>query len=633
MVRARELAVLDWALLATVPLSLVPGVARVTAIPALWVVPGWFLARKTLGARGFGSVVLAMALGVASSTAICLPATALSSRPTTPGLLASVAVFALACTRLRAPIALPRVPPPPRAFFVLLGAFGLLRLACAIRQAEPDLSTPDGAYFVGMVRALATSFPPVCFEQAPLRLLQPWGYWSLYAATHVVSGWSIAQTLGIASALLAVVFALSVYFLAYVLTEDRLSAALTLPFALGGGGAGWIVRSLGSGRLALDPLGWGGASSPAENVWDGFYDLPALVVLTLVLTLATLALRTRSASLAVMAFAVGAILPFHHPAYFVVLGLSLGAALAFEIGRRRASWLALAGVALAALPFLVVYGRLYAPSVPAQAPFFTDLISPAYWLGRSYERLLALLGWGGLWLVPATYAAAKVRLLPDETSLATRSFLVALFGVCVALAVFTVNAARNTHWTLDPLAIALVVLTSSACASMIRARRSAGIGVTSALVALGMVSGHWERRLPAHLAALVRPTSTASADQRALAEWLRAGTDPSAVFVTPANDVPAIDAVEGLAERRVFYGSTFHLLLTTPAEALRAREETNGEMLRDPRAPALAREGVDYVVQSPARDTGGAEAWRAFEAPLFESGSFAVYRAGQAPGR
>ena len=617
--RPRRLDGFDAALLASLPLALLPGARAVAAWPALWLVPGWFFARWLLGIEGFALVVLAPSISIAVTSSIALPATVLLGRPTSLGILVSIAACSIACIWLRPrPLRLPPLPPPPRAYLFVLGAFVGLRLAAAARAVEPDLSTPDGAYFIGMVRGLVASFPPVCFELAPHRLAQPWSYWFLYAATQVLSGVETFRTLGIASTVLAAVFAFALYFLAYAVTRDRLAASLTLPLALGGGGVGWIVRSLGERRIALDALGWGGIPSPAENLWDGFYDLPALVLVAVTLSFATLALHERRASLGAIAIAGAALLPFHHPTYFVVLALAGFAALLFETGRGTVRWPWLVALAVAPLPFYVLYARVYAPTIPSRVPFFTDTISLPYWLDRSAERLLSLLGWGGAWIALALSHVAR----PGTRAGSARSFVVALLGVSLALAVFTDNAAHNTHWTRDPLTIAVVVLSASAVAYVARARPRLGLALVAFLVVLGVISGHWERRLPERLAEIARPP-VAPSPERDLAAWLRTNTPDDATVAVPANDTEAIDAVEGLAERRLLFGSEFHLVLTTPPAVLRAALDANTAILQGARVAVARDESVDFVVL-PLRDV---DAWRRTSPPVYTNERFAVVRA------
>ncbi len=180
---------------------------------------------------------------------------------------------------------------------------------------------------------------------------------------------------------------------------------------------------------------------------------------------------------------------------------------------------------------------------------------------------------------------------------AARSFFVGLLGVSLALAVLTDNAAHNGHWTLDPLGVALVVFTASTCAWAVRVRRGWGVALVAAVGVLGVFAGHWERRLPEHLAEMVHPpvhATPGATRARPVAERPHeryGGSSSRAVS-------PRSAQVEGSAERRVYDGFAFHLTLTMPETDLRARERANAEMLADPRSPRFAREPIACVVHA-----------------------------------
>src|SRR5258708_1643713 len=168
---------LDWGLLSSGAALYAPGLRSVWTRIWLWIIPGYFFVRRALGIgpREPAFASLAMGFSILFGSLICLPAILLFGRPTTTGIVLSVATFALVCSlsNVRLRVAPPAVAAPSAAARCAIGLFVVWRIAHGVLFFRPDATSEDGPYFHGMVLGLSHSFPPVNFEASSLVLKQP----------------------------------------------------------------------------------------------------------------------------------------------------------------------------------------------------------------------------------------------------------------------------------------------------------------------------------------------------------------------------------------------------------------------------------------------------------------------------
>jgi hypothetical protein len=604
---ARENARLAWGLLASFALLALPGARAVWTWPALFALPGAFLAWRALGLRGWALLPAALVLSLALSPIACLPSLLALHRLEPAALAAGLAVLCACCMLLPARAPEPRAAlSPPPAYLAALGALFAWRVIVALGTREPWIAHPDGPFFVGMVRGLAAAFPPENFEAAGVPQMQPWGYWLLYAAAHVASGLPIATVLGLSSAVLFLAFATASYAVVLKMTGSRLAAVLTLPLLCASGHARGALLGFAAWRVDVGVL--------ADATWYAFYNGPPLLLMLGVLALLAAACEERSDRLLPWASLLLAVSPWFHPTYFIETALVALFACAHGMGRGQLGPRAL-GLVATPLPFLASFTLGYGDRLFTRFPFHSVTDEP-YAARELAANARFLIAHDGLWLVPALVGAAVVA--------RGRAWAIALLGVCVGLALFAVTVVPNYHWVFDPLGVACALL--SACALGWAAERRARVGraLSVVFVLCLLVRSGWERRIANDVAGM-RGERNASESQRALAAWIAAHTPESAVFLVPANDLGAAGAVLGLAERRLFFGFRNHLDRTLQPDRVRDLETANEEMLKDPSSPRLSASMVDYVVQDVEVDPAAYEAWRNARAPLFEAGPFALW--------
>lgn len=581
---------LETLVLASGLLLLVPGVRVVWAWPWLWLVPGWFFARRVLAVQsGMLLVMLSLASSIAFGTLVCLPLTIAFGGPRPWIIVGSVIAFALACTLVRRreePRALPTVPWPPLAAIGLAAAFVAFRVVVAVQEAARTPAGPDGWYLAGVVRELATSYPPSNPIAATTLLKQPWGYWMLYALSHVASGVSVPATLQIASTLLAIAFLAAVYVVVTVVSGDRRAGGFSMALALGAGELLWLEEIV---RPNTERLTWQtqGITSFAANLVDAFYDVP---VLLLAITVLYFLVSER----VLIAGVFAAIAPFFHPVHASVLFIALGLALGFEALRRR---LGLRYVWLFAVPvpFFLLYSVVYAHGLPTHSPFVPNLAG----VGAQLVRTLRLTGL----FVPFAIAGA---LRPRVRG---RSFFVALLVTTLALSIFT--SAVNYHWTTDLLSVATILLGGIGLADLAtRGRLGSVLAIAIAVTSIATAD------YPSHIAS---PIDRRADDERAAGRWLREHTSSRAIVAVDHDAMPAVATALGIGERRLFLGPIYQFVNTATRSEVDALVATNRAVLRDP-CEAHMR-AIDFVLLDQRKTS---EAWRTM-APAYENPNLVIY--------
>jgi hypothetical protein len=566
----------------------VPGVRAVWAWPWIWFVPGWFFTRRVLGVRsGVLLVTLSLVSSIAFGTLVCLPLTIVSGGPRAWIVGVSVAAFGIACSLVRSKRAstLPSVPWPPIPSLGLVVVFLVHRIAVAVHDAGQIPTTPDGWYLTGVVRELATRFPPSNPIAAETLLKQPWGYWMLYALTHVVSRLSISVTLHIASAILAIAFILALHVLVTSVAGKRAAGGFAIGLAVGASELLWLEELV---RPTTVRLSWEtqGITSFAANLTDAFYDVPVLILAVVVVYL----LSVRKPALATL---FAAITPFFHPVHASVLfgSVALGSSVALvqrQLTRSHA-WLLVAPV-----PFVVLFEQLYAHGMPAHLPF-VPRVAEVGTFGLETLRLAGL-------FIPLAIVGTLRRGLRECT------WLVALFVTTLLLCLFTFVA--NYHWSFDLLSVASIALGAIALSELAE-RGLVGRGFAGAIVLVAIIAADYPARL-------ATASDRRTADERAAGQWLREHTDPRAVVAVDHESMPAVATALGIGERRLLLGPTYQLVNTATLTEVDALARTNLAAVADP--CEATKNNVDYVLRE--RRSRRPSTWRE---PVYENATIAIY--------
>jgi len=606
----RLLAPWEIALLACGLLVLVPGACAVASWPFLWVAAGYFFARKVLGARGFLLVVHTLLFGVALGAMLAVASSVVAGAPKRGVLVVVTWAFALGCAayRTRAPKGrgadLPPVPWPPALVLFVVAAWLALQIPHAMAESARLPRTSDGWYLHGVVRELAASFPPRNPVAATTTLMQPWGYWMLYAATHVASGATIGTTLQVASIVLALAFLAVLHALVSTITGRAQAGGMAVVVALGASDLGWLDAAA-EARWARD-----GVLSFGGNLAYAFYDVPALLLAAGVVYFVVVGRSTRGVSPWACAATLLAVLPLMHVVYAFVLAVALAALLALDAAVRR-SVRGYGLLALAPVPFLVFYVGLYARGhVGVRAPFDLRLDG---WT----DRLAGYVKYTGM-LLPAAALGVVTRTLRARTPLVT------LLGAAALLAIFAVSFADNYHWAFDAHGVALAAL---AGLGLDAASRRGPIGRVAALALASAVlaSGGHAARLGDDLRALADGGPARPVGEEELVAWIRASTPREAIFAVDEGSARSIVPVLALGGRALYLGPPYLLSTTMPSADVERLADDNHRALSGPcMAPSAAAARVDYVVLERERHAALLGAWAA-TAPVLAGPEILVF--------
>jgi hypothetical protein len=595
------------------------------ALPALWLVPGYVWAHRVVGARGLWAFGLGVTLSLATGVLLQLPVMWTLGRLTPATVWIAPSVFCLLALAYRAPPLLGRLAvkhTSPRWFRVGLVALALARFAIAHGHAthgsasDPQLAQYthiDEAYLIGIASAVRAGLPVVNYEAADWPLLQPWGYWGLYGITGAATGWRMPLVFASCVSPLLLGLLSLLYVGVDGLSNRRHAAAWVLPLALGSSEVFWLWRWPTTHRVVRfvnqDVRSFG------ENLWDGHYNVPALLLALATLLLAARQLAApRSGGAYVRGWPLVTLLlmalPWFHPVYFFVLGLALFFLACVLLGRRdrRARHLMLS-LLLAPLPFALGFVWGVGRGHMVSALPFTLYDWSSNWASSFFHaRATWLVFYSGLYLVPGIAGLALSRG-------ALRGPVVALLAVCVGLSLFTINRAFNYHWTFDLATLGWLLGVAMVAGHMWSSMRRKWLGraMVLAFLSLSWVGAGWG---PTRLRQWARVDGAAKEPD--VATWIRHHTPMASTFLVEADNAEATALVIGHAERRVTFGHSFHLQQVHRYQDIEAARERNQHMRL---APSHARGHADYALFT--HDTLP-EAWRA-TTPLYEDPRFLVF--------
>jgi hypothetical protein len=448
----------------------------------------------------------------------------------------------------------------------------------------------------------------------------------LTAAAMVPLGMTPGGALALHSYVGSVLVAAGLFAFARRMTGDRTAASLTLVLFFLGGGLGWLVTAgaMEQSRDVLGPIATMAWDRTVKrefnlqfvNMFFGFvasqraflYGLPlAFAILSTLLV----AVRRADVRLFIVAGAIAGLLPLAHLG--TLLALAIVTPVLFLMFPSRA-WLAFFAVWMAvAVPQLLTQLGGSAGALSALRLQLGWVSSPDAWPWFWIKNLG--------WFAPLVIAGLLTRHLVPERA---RRFLVAFMVLFVAanVAVFQPWDWDN-HKLLVYWFVAVSIVVAALLARIWRRLPEIGprmlvLGVILSMTASGMLEdvgtflGQSRYRMLAP-------------DQLALADQIRATTDPDALFVVGMENH---DPVAMLTGRRIYMGDDNWLWTEgIPFEA--RRDEVRGIYRYDPGTEAvLAERGIDFVVIGPhERDALGADegAFRERFPVLTKAGDWTVY--------
>ena len=447
--------------------------------------------------------------------------------------------------------------------------------------------TDDWIYLSGIVQELVRNFPPRNPEASFLPLKQPWGFWFMYALIHCLGGVSTWRVFEIMSSLLSFVYLGLIYMVAQKITRDGWAGVGAVLFLTFGSFLGWILKGLsGNGFIPAYGLIWEFliAVTGYSLLW-GWYALPGLLpVLTAFYFLIRYHEDKRKQDL-ILSLAACAIGPFFHPIY--ILGFLGGFGLFFlvQIVQKKFSPSYLTYF-LTPLPFLLTFYLYFRPDAP-QAPIY---IFHQEWesIGKALEEILSLHGLALPFVFMALVFSGPARqwLLPFSLPYMTLSLL------------GSGGLNHPCHFLLpNSLYIALL----------------GGIGL-STLKILGL---KYRVLIFLILGGILLPPyinevayrietgweGTFSREQRAAGNFIRTFTPSKSTFVVLPDNREALETVEGLGERVVVYGISWHLdRYENEKNLIRWREEVEQFFSSTDRAMRenfIKKYQVQYIVLGP----------------------------------
>jgi hypothetical protein len=403
--------------------------------------------------------------------------------------------------------------------------------------------TDDWIYLSGIVQELVRHFPPRNPEASFLPLRQPWGFWFMYALIHCLGGVSTWRVFEILPGLLSFVYLGLIYMIAQKITRDGWSGVGAILFLTFGGFMGWILKGL-SGNEFIPEYGliWEYliAITGYSLLW-GWYTLPGLIpVLTAFYFLIRYHedKRKQDLILSLVACSIG---PFFHPVYILGFLGGLGLFLLFQFFRRRIHPPYLIYY-LTPLPFLVTFYLYFQPDAP-QAPIY---IFHRDWesIGNALKGILSTQG-----------LALPFVLLALVFSGPARQWLLPFFLFYFTLSLVGTGGLNHPCHFLLPNSMVIALL--------------GGIGLST----LKTLSLKYRALVFLIMGAILLPPyinevayrietgweGTFTQEQRAAGNFIRTFTPPRSIFVVLPDNREALETVEGLGERVVVYGISWHL--------------------------------------------------------------------------
>jgi hypothetical protein len=402
----------------------------------------------------------------------------------------------------------------------------------------------DWTYLFGIIKELSRNMPPRNPENSFQLLKQPWGIWFLYALIHRLGGISAWQVLEFIPVPLSFVFMGFVYMVVYQITKDRQAGIWAILLLAIGRHSEWVIR--GFQGLGWHPgyytrMSWEFVQGVTgySFLW-GWYTLPGLIPPLMAFYFLIRYIQENAKKDLYLSLGICSVAPFFNPSLY--LGFLVGLSLLFLFQSMANKFrLFFFLFYLTFIPYFLTFYLYFKPQAPAmplyvfykEIPFiltglrqylnFNGIAIPFAALALIYSREAFL------WIFPFTFLF----------------WFLFIFGW----------SSVNEHHVLLPDSLYISILSGIGLAKL-KFSRWARIFVYA--LVLSVIIPPYVHEI--YFRIKTGWKGTISSEQSEAGEFIRLYTDPNSSFVVFPDSQYSIDTVEGLGERKLVMGVTWHLL-------------------------------------------------------------------------